>query len=231
MVNYKNILRAAYFAKAAYELPSEDSLAHFDCSGDLIDAQCTIYNDKDTLFVAIRGTELDVAQDILTDTMYIPTPLFRWSWHRFWFLKVGCFHSGFMIMAKALLRTLSVEKGYRLKEVIKNNFNKKKVVLTGHSMGGAVAQILPFLGIRCHEVITFGAPQCVRLASDYPVDFYNIVNGSDIVPKIDPMNLYRHYGVFIQLGQNFDGDISELIKDHSIQLYIDEIESLGDLGD
>lgn len=66
------------------------------------------------------------------------------------------YHKGFL-MHSALVRSalLSMER------YLPRNWRDKPVYLYGHSLGGAVAKMLPMMmDLNVREIVTFGAPQC-----------------------------------------------------------------------
>ncbi|KAH7436005.1 hypothetical protein KP509_06G088800 [Ceratopteris richardii] len=130
--------------------------------------------------VACRGT-MDVS-DALVDLNIV---------HRTVSLGEGAAHAGFLERAK------SIPLDFFRRLLIRN----ERVVLTGHSLGGAVAslvtlRLLEATGRWCHEQVqcyTFGSPFFAdyRLAkyinTHYKRHFLHFVSRSDLVPKVMPM--------------------------------------------
>ncbi|KAI5070585.1 hypothetical protein GOP47_0014928 [Adiantum capillus-veneris] len=141
--------------------------------------------------VACRGTH-DVG-DALVDLKIVQRTLS---------LGDGAAHAGFLDRAK------TVPLHYLKRLLIRN----EKIVLTGHSLGGAVASLLTLrllesTGKWCHDQIqcyTFGCPFFAdyRLAnyinSHYKQHFVHLVSGSDFVPKAMPV-LYTLYSLWAGL--------------------------------
>ncbi|KAH7284721.1 hypothetical protein KP509_34G067700 [Ceratopteris richardii] len=139
--------------------------------------------------VACRGTT-DIS-DALVDLKIF---------HRTLSLGYGAAHAGFLDRAKA------VPLNFFKKLLLQN----KKIVFTGHSLGGAVGSLLTLrllesTGSWCHNQIqcyTFGCPFFAdyRLAnyinSRYKQHFVHLVSGNDFVPKAMPVvhTLYSLWG-------------------------------------
>jgi triacylglycerol lipase len=77
----------------------------------------------------------------------------------------------------------------------------KKLFVTGHSRGGAIAtlaaQSLYYRGIKPTAVYTFGAPRAGNstFANRYDIaHHYRIENDRDIVPHVPPQPLFAHVG-------------------------------------
>jgi len=100
---------------------------------------------------------------------------------------------------------------------LEQDIDHKNIVLTGHSLGGAVALILGALMTRDEippvEIVTFGAPRCGRLKilDSVPVTQYR--HGKDIVPMVPP--LMRRHNKLIRVGEP-----KSLIKDHFVVNYV-----------
>ncbi len=78
----------------------------------------------------------------------------------------------------------------------------RQVILTGHSLGAAMAVIA---GFRLHdllkspEVFTFGQPMVGNemFSRIYPASLYRFVNDKDPVPLVPEVRGYRHFGRLI----------------------------------
>ncbi|KAJ3319246.1 hypothetical protein HDV06_006574 [Boothiomyces sp. JEL0866] len=104
-------------------------------------------------------------------------------------------HSGFY--------TVGLELYERLCKILAIH-SQKKVVFTGHSLGGAIAKILQFIHFeREHKMtkaITFGAPQpFAELNTEY--DILSICNSNDFVPALTIQLGYKPFGKFVFLPQ------------------------------
>ncbi|KAL2609052.1 hypothetical protein R1flu_027625 [Riccia fluitans] len=156
------------------------------------------------LIVACRGTA--DAYDALTDLNFI---------HRTMSLAVGSAHAGFLDRAK----TIPLEYFRRL--LVRN----EKIVLTGHSLGGAVASLLALrlleaTGRWCHEQLqcyTLGCPffadsELARYINKrYRHHFVHIVSRNDIVPKLMPL-AYTLYSVWYGLHVGPWGDLVSITR-------------------
>src|SRR5262249_23820325 len=121
----------------------------------------------------------------------------------------------------------SVHK-YVVKEVEEQGgFSKKRVYVTGHSLGGGLALIS---AVRMHvegkgkaTVYTFGSPRTgnheFRLAAG-DLEVHRWVNGKDLVPMLpsDKLLDYRHVG------------LTHNIKDNN-EIYLDDAETRAAKGD
>ena len=101
---------------------------------------------------------------------------------------------------------------------LERDIDHKKIELTGHSLGGAVALIVGALMTRDEipplQIVTFGAPRCGRLKilDGVPVTQYR--HGKDIVPLVPP--LMRRHTKLLEFGKPG----KSLIKDHYMLNYV-----------
>ncbi|MCM8532368.1 MAG: lipase family protein [Lentisphaeraceae bacterium] len=88
------------------------------------------------------------------------------------------YHRGFLLASEYLLKEMKQDEDL---------FRDKDVIFSGHSLGGAIAQILS-TKLSCHSLITFGAPKVGKGLSKLPesVDYRRYVNCSDAVPLLPP---------------------------------------------
>jgi hypothetical protein len=105
-------------------------------------------------------------------------------------------HDGFDSALKPFLRDL---------EPVLGAIRPTRLILTGHSRGGALAGLTAYhMGLPC-DVITFGAPaqgnrEYVNACNMMPLNWINVVNDVDCVPTYPPQVLgYRHAGRTIAL--------------------------------
>lgn len=134
---------------------------------DIGGTQLIVGDWDDYKIVAFRGTEFD-GTDILTD-LKIRT-------------KNGA-HRGF------------TEAYYKVQDAMHDmvGVDHRGIIFTGHSLGGALAQIASdrlFAGPI--STVTFGSPRVyLRDQPTLQPSHYRIVNGWDIVPRL-PIYPYRH---------------------------------------
>lgn len=125
-------------------------------------------------------------------------------------------HQGFYDGFKLFLKILN-DKDFYSKTQKKYNFNKDidyinnncKIILTGHSLGGALATLAACyfhdIGIKKENmsIYTFGAPPvgdeefCQKYKNR--LDIYRVVNKNDVIPKIDKISKLKHLGLKIKL--------------------------------
>ncbi|KAJ0795394.1 putative triacylglycerol lipase [Helianthus annuus] len=199
--------------------------------------------DPNLIVVAFRGTSPFNAKDWMTD--------FDISWYE---LKdennsktIGRIHGGFM---KAL--GLQKIKGwpkelepspyatkehpfayYKIREMLKDILEKNinaKFIVTGHSLGGALAILFAgVLGLheetwllkRLEGVYTFGQPRVgdenfgrymMQMMEDQDVRYFRYVYGNDIVPRLpfdDTSLFFKHFGTTLYFNSFYDGKVME----------------------
>lgn len=142
------------------------------------DVQCFVYQTDDYIEVCFRGSES--IQDWVVDFMAVNHPCER---------RCGI-HAGFYYAYKAVSQELVADLTDRLSQA------QMPVRFTGHSLGGALAQIAAYdlhNFCRPQQVYTFGAPrwgnQCAMMRYELllPGDRrHRFVNHQDIVPTIPP---------------------------------------------
>ena len=160
-------------------------------------AQCyVIWNDTDAI-IAFRGTEPKEMSDVKADLNAIQ----RQGMH-----NTGDVHSGFQGEIKKVWDDLN----FTIADI-----QDRKIHITGHSLGGAMATIcakrLQEEGIHPHCLYTYGSPRVgdKRWVSSLNVDHYRFQNNNDVVCKVPFWMMgYRHHGKNIYIG--FDGTICKM---------------------
>ena len=159
--------------------------------------------------VAFTGTQRDGA-DILSDIRAFP----------WWNQEMGTFsHSGF------LKTTLSIYP-----EILKllNERYALQVNFTGHSLGGARAQVMASLLRHRAEymrhslkVYTFGSPKVFTRPNRamHGIEHERYVYGDDVVPKVPAMPWWEHHSEEIPLGTE-----GGMFTDHKMANYVEALE-------
>ncbi|MBQ7134122.1 MAG: leucine-rich repeat protein [Ruminococcus sp.] len=143
--------------------------------------------EKYAVVVAFRGTDPSDVADLLTDVSII--------------YNSDGIHSGFAGNASAFLQTSKKiifnvdDKNITLYEIIqdmKKDDSKFSMLVTGHSLGGAVADV--FVGDTLYKegvsprnvmAYTFAAPKSVNKNFNYPYkNIINIISEDDLVPTV-----------------------------------------------
>jgi len=130
---------------------------------------------------------------------------------------------------------LQIHRGFRdaseklRDDIIENHALEESVILTGHSLGGAIAQIIGlWLEDDAYDVqiYTFGSPAVTTASVGGSAIHFRVVQRNDPVPFLPPIP-YRHWGIWIQAetlswSENHEiGDFTKIDgRDHSIQEYL-----------
>lgn len=151
---------------------------------DQLGTYAFLAENEGNLIIAFRGTETGDQTDYLTDAKFNQTS----------FTEHGTAHSGFV----EALAQVSSDLRQSIDERLQENPGKR-VWITGHSMGGALATLFaiehPDL---VTAVYTFGAPRAVgrQLAGhcQASLPLFRIVNNNDLVPRLPSPPFYEHIG-------------------------------------
>ncbi|KZV39750.1 hypothetical protein F511_08212 [Dorcoceras hygrometricum] len=193
--------------------------------------QAFVLEDKnDLVVIAFRGTE-----PFDSDAWSSDVDL---SWYEL--PAVGKVHGGFM-KALGLHKSLGWPKEqppnkpetayYALRKLLKQRLQdnaKARFIVTGHSLGGALAALFPailalhdesFLLERLDGVYTFGQPRVgdekfgefvKRTMEKYSINYYRFVYSYDVVPRLpydDSTLLFKHFGTCIYYNSFYEPKI------------------------
>ena len=158
-------------------------------------AQCHAFWNKEEYVLAFRGTEPDELTDILADLNAIPRGA---STH-------GLVHSGFRGEIDKLWLDIVKHHKYHA---------KKKLYITGHSLGAAMATICcsrmeEYTDVE--QLTTFGSPRAGTrsFVRNISTKHNRYVNNNDIVTKVPLWIMgYKHHGNLQYI--NFYGNIRKL---------------------
>ena len=147
---------------------------------------------------AFRGT--DEPKDAIRDIRILPL----------WTRELGWCPAGFLKASRRLVNKVT-------SMCLEQDIDHKKIELTGHSLGGAVALITGALMTRDEippaQIVTFGAPRCGRLKILDQILVTQYRHGKDMVPMIPP--LMRRHNKLLTFGKP-----KSYIKDHFVKNYV-----------
>ena len=154
----------------------ENDFKYFDIA--TTDTQALIIAKDDLIYISFQGTQstLDWIYNFWLDLKGIN--------------NVGHYHTGFMNVSEKSFLTLETHLLTLLEQR-----PHAKVVLTGHSLGGAMATMYAFIlnqkhsNVDIHSVITFGQPRCGdKSFSEYlnslNLDYKRFINDGDYIADV-----------------------------------------------
>lgn len=170
-----------------------------------------IFYSKDYIFIVFKGTtnfneifsDIDIIQ--IDDSYNIP----------------GKIHRGFHNL---ILKNKIVESIKNELENITSNYSSIPIIITGHSLGAALATIfyayLKTVYIGCTlELITFGSPRVGDYEFSKSLSSTRFVHGNDIITKL-PFFKYKHIELPNTLGSFYSYHI---FTDHYLEGYYLEL--------
>ncbi len=187
---FAELSRLAYAMHADAERIAYEGGFDFCAYVDKDGADAYVFANRHDCIIACRGTEMHQWSDIQADAN-------AWTIVS----EVGRVHSGFNGEVNDLWPKLEII----LRE------NQRPIWFTGHSLGGAMANVC---AVRCHlapipsdpkAIFTYGAPRVGDriYASFLKIKHYRWVNNNDIVPRVPPIWLgYHHMGQEIYLNRH-----------------------------
>ena len=163
---------------------------------DFEGAQCHAFWNKEEYVLAFRGTEPDKLNDLLADLNAIPRGA----------MTHGLVHSGFRGECDKLWEQIVKHHG--------RGHQKKKLFITGHSLGAAMATIATsrfeeFTTVE--QLTTFGSPRVGtrKFVKAIVTPHFRFVNNNDIVTKVPLWIMgYKHHGILQYI--NFYGYVRKL---------------------
>jgi len=158
------------------------------------DTQAFVARNPEILLVAFRGTEPNQAADWLTDAKCRHLP---------WDHPKGRVHEGFYQSLKSVWPASGAAGS--LPKLLADRGNRK-VWITGHSLGGALAEVCAaqafFVAkVPVEGVYTFGQPRvgdsefATEVNQKLGSRIFHVINDRDIVPRVPLFGMrFRHYG-------------------------------------
>ena len=187
-VAYRDPAKCAKWAKVSGFTGAFDFFDNHDTQGFVAES-------GDAIVIAFRGTQPDRAMDWFVDAGAV---------HRAWDHTAGKVHTGFYQALRAVWG-VALATGEVLPRRLVNRGNRT-VWITGHSLGGALAELCAaqavfVSNIPVQGVYTFGQPRVGNKDFAEAVGrrigsrIFRFVNDRDIVPRVPLFSMeYCHYG-------------------------------------
>jgi hypothetical protein len=162
-------------------------------------SQCFFAASSKVILIAFRGT--DSVRDWIGNINVLGEPR-----------EYGTAHRGFLQAFQLLQPQL---------ETLIERFPSVPVVLTGHSLGGAMAVLAAAewqgnISNPIQKVYTFGQPAVGKagfaefISANLAGKIFRFVNNDDVVPKVPPR--YEHVGVSFKFDANGEVEVSESLE-------------------
>jgi hypothetical protein len=216
-----NVLNTACtWAMKAYNKKNKDAVK---IGGGWTGAAAYFAKRQNMDILAFRGTEKDI-NDIIADITAIPVP----------YAGRVC-HAGFVIQHASVW-----------KEILTHIDFNKPLLICGHSLGGALAEISAAKLDKKHSnvsLVTFGKPNTFLKGFKKPMELDNqisCVNGSDAVARV-PRILYGpsssqtllyfgnsgedHINPSVEVKKKDRGGLMDRLADHSMSCYRDRLKA------
>jgi predicted lipase len=151
--------------------------------------QCYLVSNDKYAVVAFRGSEAKLREgdsnighifaDWMANFNFVPEP---WE-------QGGNVHRGFKGALDEVWNELEKHIAYLQKK-------NRKIWITGHSLGAALATLAADRYGNVQGLYTYGSPRVGDrdFKEDFNVNAYRFVNNSDIVAKVPPARMYLHVG-------------------------------------
>ena len=165
-------------------------------------AQCHAVWNKNEYVLAFRGTEPSELSDVLADLNAIPRGA----------MTHGLVHSGFRGECDKLWNPIMKHWGGDNGKT--KGHQGKKIYITGHSLGAAMATIATSRleeAVKVEQLTTFGSPRVGtrKFVKHISTPHMRYVNNNDIVTKVPLFIMgYKHHGKLQYI--NFYGNIRKL---------------------
>ena len=219
-MNTAKIIKMLEYCGMSYKNTQPESFNKIIFINDKItDVQCFLRIKNDEMTITFRGS--DSCKDWIVNSKFWSSVIPYNNYHS----KIRV-HSGFISAYKS-----NSVRGRIQKEVERNNI--RKIVLTGHSYGAALA-ILCAVDLEYnfpkndYEVIVFGCP---RVGNKYFQKSYNlrvfktlrVENVNDVVTKVPFAFMgYRHVGASLKIGEKNIFSLPNM-RSHTLQKYYPSI--------